>query len=538
MAVLVLKNGENAGQSFEILGQEQTIGRGLQNDIRIDERSISRKHAVILRRPDGTYAIRDNNATYGTFLNGQRIQEAELPDHAEVRLGGAILEFIIQNAGRAPLPEPLVETSPKTDTNVTVLFSMGPEGKAEEDSDTALRSARQRLQIALDVSALLSTARDLGNLFDRILTETFKVIKARNAGILLWDAENKTFDLAAGRDNAGSAEPVSFSRSIVRRVIEKEESLLISDTGMDASLETAQSVFTLGIKSAMCVPLRHRDEILGALFVDAPGLNAFSNEDLRLLQILGNIAGTAIVTSRLQAENVRAARLAAIGESMAGLAHDIKNIMAGIKGGSFMVDEGINGENRDMLTMGWDLLKVSQDRITQLVWNMLDYSKERKPQFEEVDLEETLKNVRDLVAARGSEKGAEVFLEIHPDAKTVRAEGLSIHRCILNLSGNALDALPDDKKGKITIRTRPDEGTERIAIDVEDNGVGIPEDVLPRLFKAFQSTKGSKGTGLGLAVSRKIAREHEGDISVASKLGVGTTFTVHLPRTHAQKDEQ
>ncbi len=186
-------------------------------------------------------------------------------------------------------------------------------------------------------------------------------------------------------------------------------------------------------------------------------------------------------------------------------------------------------DDKEMLRLGWNLVKVSQDRINQLVFNMLDFSKDSTPKYEEVDLEEQLGNVRDLVALRGQESGKIAELEIHPEAKTLEGEGLSIHRCVLNLASNALDALPEDGKGKIIIRSRPDEKPGFIAIDVEDNGVGIPEDVLPTLFQAFKSSKGGKGTGLGLAVSKKITVKHQGEITVKSKVDVGTTFTVHLP---------
>jgi len=216
-------------------------------------------------------------------------------------------------------------------------------------------------------------------------------------------------------------------------------------------------------------------------------------------------------------------------QALAGVAHDIKNILAGIKGGTFMMDQAFEADDNDMLKLGWNLVKVSQDRINQLVFNMLDYSKDRTPQYEEVDLAETLGNVRDLIALRAMDSPIEVVTEIRPDAQTVRAEALSIHRCVLNLSSNALDALPEDHPGKITLRSRLDDQPDFLAIDVQDNGVGIPPEVLPKLFRAFSSSKGAKGTGLGLAVSRKIAKEHGGDITVQSTVGEGTTFTIHLP---------
>jgi len=318
--------------------------------------------------------------------------------------------------------------------------------------------------------------------------------------------------------------------TIVRRVVRSGESLLTEDVTNAEGISTSVSMFNLGIKSAMCVPLRHEDTIIGALNVDSAGMGVFTRDDLHLMTILGNIVGTAIVNSRLHEDKLRAERLAAIGQSMAGLAHDIKNIMSGIKGGSYMVDQGVEGDDRTMLTLGWDLVKSSQDRINQLVLNMLDWSKERKPKYETVNLLETLGNVRDLAAARGREDSVEVTLDVSDGEKEIEAEGISVHRCVLNLTSNALDALPDDRPGKIEIRVRPDEKEGYVAIDVRDNGTGIPEEILPTLFNAFSSSKGSRGTGLGLAVSRKIAREHGGDITIVTASDKGTTFSIHLPK--------
>ena len=212
------------------------------------------------------------------------------------------------------------------------------------------------------------------------------------------------------------------------------------------------------------------------------------------------------------------------------MAHDIKNILTGIRGGTYMMDQALEGGDQAMLKLGWHVVKVSQDRINQLVFNMLDFSKDRTPAYETVNLAETLGNVRDLIALRAQDAEVEVCLEVHPDAETIEAEGLSIHRCVLNLAGNALDALPDDRPGKVTIRARSDESPDLLALDVQDNGVGIPPEDCAKLFQAFHSSKGAKGTGLGLAVSRKIAVEHGGEITIESTVGVGTTFTIHLPR--------
>jgi signal transduction histidine kinase len=109
----------------------------------------------------------------------------------------------------------------------------------------------------------------------------------------------------------------------------------------------------------------------------------------------------------------------------------------------------------------------------------------------------------------------------------ILADPEGIHRALLNIAGNALDAVEGRDGPQVTIGTRADDNWVRIV--VLDNGVGIAAEQLKDIFKPFVSTKGSRGTGLGLPVSRKILREHGGDISVQSQPGVGTKFTLRLP---------
>ncbi len=533
MARFSIKSGNHAGQVFELRTQIQQVGRGTKNDIRLTDACVSRQHADIVRRESGEYFIRDKGSTFGTFVNNRKISEVDLADGMELRIGEVQVEFIDEKEDRTLLPKDDRDRDRiESDTGeYTILHSLALEEIVEEKDSDNMQSAKERLQTALKVSTYLSSAtKNIQQIFDVALEQVLKATKARNAGILLWDPDTEELDLVAGLGPDNNGQPVEYSGTIVRRVARSGESLLTEDVTNTEGMSTSVSMVNLEIKSAMCVPLRHEDAIIGALNVDSAGMGVFTRDDLHLMTILGNIAGTAIVNSRLHEENVRAERLAAIGQSMAGLAHDIKNIMSGIKGGSYMVDQGVEGNDQTMLTLGWDLVRSSQDRINQLVLNMLDWSKERKPRYETVDLLETLGNVRDLAEARGREKSVEATLDVGDGEKEIEAEGISVHRCVLNLTSNALDALPDDRPGKIEICTRSDEKEGFIAIDVRDNGTGIPEDILPTLFLAFSSSKGSKGTGLGLAVSRKIAREHGGDITIKTAPDLGTTFTIHLPR--------
>lgn len=118
----------------------------------------------------------------------------------------------------------------------------------------------------------------------------------------------------------------------------------------------------------------------------------------------------------------------------------------------------------------------------------------------------------------------------------VMAEAEGIHRAILNVLNNAVDALCETENGRITIAIHRND--TQVFIDIVDNGPGISPDDVQRIFSLFESTKGSRGTGLGLPVSQKILREHQGDILLASELGKGARFSIVLPLSQTPNDSQ
>jgi signal transduction histidine kinase len=193
-----------------------------------------------------------------------------------------------------------------------------------------------------------------------------------------------------------------------------------------------------------------------------------------------------------------------------------------------MVDEGMKGQDMEMILAAWPLLKGSQQRITELVMNMLDYSKERKPAYELADLREHMANIHGLMSERAKEKEVAVILEFDDGTPRVECDPMALYRATLNLVTNAIDAAPDEN-GRVVLRVRPADTAGHVLISVGDNGAGIPPEVRQRLFEAFHSTKESKGTGLGLAVTKKIVDEHRGEVLIETEVGRGTTFTLKLP---------
>ena len=235
---------------------------------------------------------------------------------------------------------------------------------------------------------------------------------------------------------------------------------------------------------------------------------------------------------RLEKELVKSERLAAVGQTVAGLAHGIKNILHGLKGGSYLVDIGINRDDTEKLKKGWDTIKRNIGRTSNLVMDLLSYSKEREPEYEACRPNEIINDICELLKDKAEESKIEIIPDFDDTIGEVIMDGSIIHEALLNLASNAVDACLFDedmsKNWQVKLKTEMEPG-HVIKFEISDNGAGMDREVLQKLFTSFFSTKGHRGTGLGLMVTRKLIEEHKGTIDVTSRLHEGTTFIVRLP---------
>jgi signal transduction histidine kinase len=224
-------------------------------------------------------------------------------------------------------------------------------------------------------------------------------------------------------------------------------------------------------------------------------------------------------------------RQAAIGQTVAGLAHCIKNILHGLKGGSFLVERGLERGDQTLATEGWDIVAKGIARVSNLSLDMLSYCKERAPNLRQVDPAWLWQAVLELVGQAAGLEGVQMKVDCQPGS-LVRLDPDAMVRALLNLAANAVDACREkaypageSPRVEMTVRRRPGE----VDFAVADNGAGMDAEVRALLFRRFFSTKQQQGTGLGLAVTHKIVSEHGGRVEVDSAPGRGSTFTITLP---------
>jgi signal transduction histidine kinase/pSer/pThr/pTyr-binding forkhead associated (FHA) protein len=548
---LVVIKGTDEGKQFDLEGPRLDIGRDATNRIRLHDTEVSRRHAQLDEVEEG-YSLRDVGSVNGTFINDQKITQAvALKPGDRVQIGQTLLVFSAGRSDTQPADTNLAAQislitgqAPEAPSNIVKTIGPGEASKLLSQPESAatpwLKTQLANLTIMYEASLAVSHILDLDQLLDRILELIFRSVKADRGCILLRNPDTGQLDPRALRCRGDRQERITVSRTVVDHVLRESQGVLVADASQDERFNTGQSIVRFGIREVICVPMKGRHETLGVLYLDTrttareyaerkTATGKFTEDHLRLAVAVGHQAALAVEETRYHRALLQAERLAAVGQTIAALSHDLKNILQGLKSGSEILKMGLGEKNEVLLQQGWKNIEKNQEKIYNLVMDMLSYSKEREPALEETDLNEVVRDAVDLLTARAKELGVRLDVSLEDGLPTAQADADAIHRALLNVIGNALDAVEQRKAPRVMVGTRKDPEAGWVRILVRDNGVGIPADRLPDLFKPFVSTKGSRGTGLGLAVSKKILREHGGDILVQSQAGTGSLFILRLP---------
>ena len=547
---LIVEIGPNRGSVYKISQKRTSIGRVPTNTIVFNDDKISRNHCVIEER-DGRFFAKDLGSTNGTFVNNVKISDTELHHGDMITVGSCVFRVdmtpskiaeIERNAGisgavlttigtAAPLK--IKEDINKTiSSNATIIRFNQQKAISDTQDAQALRRAIKNLNTIYEVNNAISSMFNLQELFNKIMDTIFSVIKADRGFIMLINEQSGDWEVPVikKRTENGKDETPTLSKSIVNRVLQNSESVLTSDAASDERFASGQSIISFGITSLMCVPLKSKEKIIGVINVDTKGTKgSFTKDELELLSAIGNVAGVAVQNARLVESNIKATRMTAIGQTVACLSHDIKNILLGLDAGAMVVDMGLKKNDSSKVEHGWTAVKRCKDKIADLVLDMLNLSKDREPSLDEVNVKDFIDDVIVTCQARADEKKIKLKSVCADNIPAIFFDKKSMDRVISNLVSNSVDAVEKDN-GEITISAEFDTGADSLILKVTDNGSGIPADKITKIFDMDFSTKGSKGTGIGLAVVKKVITEHKGTIDVSSVAGKGTTFRIILHR--------
>lgn len=552
MASLLVIQGADQGKRFELLGRPAALGREASSAVRLNDHEVSRRHAEIQPLGNNAYRIVDLGSANGTYVNGQIVDQATLQPGDQVQLGQTVLLF---DGGPSAASRDLTNrvdllslASPEDRSAILKSLPAADGSRVLATPQSAgewLKARLANLSVMYQATQAVSHVLDTDTLLPQILQLVFDSIGADRGAILLRDNRGNLVPKAV-RWRGNTVDPderMRISRSIIDHVLTHGQGVISTDAPIDARFSPSQSIVDYGIREAICVPLQGRHSTLGVIYADIRGSHEvhldgpdrgrpkskFTQDHLMLMIAIGHQAGLAIENTSLYEAKLQAERLAAIGQTIATLSHHIKNIMQGIKGGSYLIEMGLNQQQEPLIRRGWGIVEKNQAKIYNLVMDMLSFSKDREPALEPTNLNEVVGDVIELMQARASELNVRLDWQPAEHLPEILLDPDGIHRAVLNIITNALDASEDRPDARVLVSTEADEQANVARILVRDNGVGIPPDELHQIFEVFASNKGSRGTGLGLPVSRKIVREHGGDILVSSTPELGSVFTIELP---------
>lgn len=540
MPSLLILQGPDKGQRFKTVdGKPVLLGRA-SADLPLTDFTVSRRHAEL--KPTGRgWQLEDLRSANGTYINGKRLERPTRLKHGDqIRLGGTLLVWDasedrpLSGTAAEPVLADLVDlesVADQVDASILGSVSTGDDSMilATPAAAEAVRSWRVVSALLDAVGAVLTPEQ----LVERVLELLFDEVPADRALVLLRDEKTGKFEtqIARNRDPV-DPEKLRPNRMIISHVVERREGVLCSNTTTDPRFsadERADSAPGIGLQSVICVPLLARETVLGVIYVEcAMATHIYTEEQLRLVAAIGQMAGLAIEDVRLVDQRMRTERLAATGETVAALSHYIKNILQGMTGGSDVVAMGVRDQNWAMVDQGWQVVERNLDKIYSLSLNMLAFAKRRTPRLSSVQLNAVVEDVLKLVQRRAADKGVLVKPDLSDMLPAVLMDEDGIHQVALNIIANGIDAVPRST-GAVTVKTALDPAGEWLILTVGDNGPGIPAEHVDRIFDVFYSTKGHGGTGLGLAVAKKIIDEHGGQIEVRSVEGEGTLIRVRLP---------
>jgi PAS domain S-box-containing protein len=403
------------------------------------------------------------------------------------------------------------------------------------DLDTLLRLVMEQIEGLLDVEAASLTLREPGS-----------------AG------EELVFVAATGPGSerlVGVRMPATVG--IAGWVMRETLPALVSDVRSDPRFyDRIDAVTGMTVHSLLAVPLVFQDKVLGVVEavnkLPVDGQSAFDQDDLEMLEALAGSAAIAIQNARLyraereafrrlqesQTQLVQAEKMGALGRLVASITHEINNPLQAIQNSLELAEEELEGSvRREKLARYLGMARTEIERLASILRRLRDFYRPVRQEMQPTDIHAVLRSVLDLTGKQLQHANIAVELGQAFDLPQVLATPDHLKQVFLNLILNAIDAMSDEGRsgGTLSVRTALDQmqmaddcWVAAVCIELSDTGNGIPPGILPRIFEPFVTTKGT-GTGLGLSISYGIIEAHGGRITVASEVGVGTTFTVLLP---------
>jgi len=385
-----------------------------------------------------------------------------------------------------------------------------------------------------DISILVHSSTSVEEVLDLVVLKSTEVINAKGALLRIHNLETDQFDVRAAYGLGKhyiSKGPVS-PQKILTKEIQQNRVLVIDDLWNAPRVEYPQEAWDEGIRMMLDVPLTVGTDIVGIIRVYLSERRDFTDEELDFLVSLAGQCACAINKARLmEAQRARydqlamqTEKLSSLGRMAAGIAHEINNPLAGILLYSTNMQKKIPAGSP--LKDGLAVIIRETVRCRDIIQELLEFSRDKEPQKTLSNINHVIEKALSILDNEFHLHHISVLKELSPQIEETLLDENLIQQVFVNLLLNAIQAIGEN--GKVRIRSSQVDHHKKIIVAVADTGCGIDGENQSKIFDPFYSTK-SKGTGLGLAVSYGIVRNHQGNIQVNSKPGEGACFTLEFP---------
>ena len=568
---LTVCNGQFEGVNVEVT-EDTSIGRAQEAGLFLPDPQVSRNHVEV--KQDGAFFwIHDMGSHNGTYVNDIRLENKRVLRNGDIiRIGNTSIEveapedsssnssknikieedpgpitMTVERSAR-DLSPPTIDAITTPNAAIDVFSAPGADapGQAPDAKLDPIIANAHRFAILFHVAKSLQESIDTDRLLAIMMDHVFKVLKADRGEIVLVNPQTEELMPVLSVDRAGKvSDTVRISRTVVKRVLNSRMAVISTDARSDSRLNQSESIIMYGMRSIMCVPMISKEKVLGIVqVVNERDFAAFGEDDLYLLTVIASLAAVSIENARLyerqkealedarraheelvkaQEELIHQEKLASVGQLATGIAHEIKNSLGPM---SLVHLHKERHPDDDVLQEYANMILESHNRILSIISEVRNFSKGETQSYEKrlVPLHKLLESVVNFMKFDRDVKRAGVRLHIH-EMVDANVNADRVKQVVINLVRNAVQSLPaQDGRVDVVLALEDKEAVIRVI----DNGCGIEEDYLEKIWTPFFTTKDDHGMGLGLDISRMIVEEHGGRLECTSVVGKGTTMSIHL----------
>lgn len=540
---------ESFSKPILISSQDISIGRDPDDTIQIVNNKVSRKHAVITS-VDSKFYIEDQDSQNGTYLNNHRIKKERLHSHDKITIGDRTFLFLMQskaldslllNPGENALDTIAISEddidmselwAQAADTATAGFFSQA-ELYSDETIDQAY-SASKRLSQLYKLSEKLRSAKNEESIFEQGLDLIIEAIEAADYALIMQksglDDAVRVKKFRQRKSSNVKEDAIPISQTILDWVLTEKVALISQNPGSDLRFQDSDSIRIHNVQSIVCVPMMKEQSVIGVLYAGSRTfLNSVTQEDAVFAAAVANELALNIDNIRLQKEALRNERMAAIGLTVTNLAHNIRNLITLNQNAMELMGQYLETNPDDQLKRNWQWIQQSFLGIHKLSNGMLDYARDDELHLGLVDINEMILRYRKIFEKNLARDNLEFVFKLTQDNPRWMMDETQFQRAFFNLVTNAIHAVQKKKNGVITVETAIKENGH-LCISVRDNGVGLHHEKKDHILDLFVTTKGTKGTGLGLPMVLKFLEKVDGKLEFGSNPDEGAYFSMIFPK--------